>query len=102
MEAQAAGLRIVTSPVAALNETVAGRGDMIEGDWRSPEYAASFVGAVVNAMREYEGERKELQQYARQRFGLDSLAAEWSDMLEKLCAELRENVMPKFTTEAAE
>ena len=50
MEAQAAGLRIVASKLAALEETVADRGELITEDWarrRSPHqvrYGRSCTG----------------------------------------------------------
>jgi len=84
MEAQAAGLRIVTSPVAALNETVGNRGTMIEGDWLSSEYKAKFTDAVVNALQKTDNsDRLALQEYAKN-FDLDTLAKEWEQMLTSL------------------
>lgn len=81
MEAQAAGLRIVTSPIAALNETVADRGTMIEGNWLSNEYGRKFVDAVVNACN-FEGDRETGMQDAAQRFDWNGVAQEWSEMFE--------------------
>ncbi len=46
MEAQAAGCAIVTSKLAALPETVANAGIMIEGEPGSPAYLDSFSTAV--------------------------------------------------------
>jgi glycosyltransferase involved in cell wall biosynthesis len=52
MEAQAAGLHIVTSSIAALPETLAGypKATLIDGEWTSPEYQRKFVAAVVGAL----------------------------------------------------
>jgi glycosyltransferase involved in cell wall biosynthesis len=84
MEAQAAGLRIVTSSIAALNETVGTRDILIDGDWTSPEYQAKFVDAVVNALqREDDSDRVVLQEYAKN-FDLDTLAQEWEKMFSDL------------------
>jgi glycosyltransferase involved in cell wall biosynthesis len=78
MEAQAAGLRIVTSPIGALNETVGSRGILIPGNWLSASYKEKFVSAVVEVMlKEGDEDRLALQHYARERFGWDSLAKEW-------------------------
>lgn len=112
MEAQLAGLRIVTSPIAAINETIGDRGAMIgrgdrEGmqdpaEWRSPEYMDAFVAAVVEAMTLPESEawcgltREELQCHARQAFDIDTLADEWSAMLTELHADVQARVVPPF------
>jgi glycosyltransferase involved in cell wall biosynthesis len=78
MEAQAAGLRIVTSPIAALNETVGPRGVLIPGNWLSAAYKEKFVNAVTEAMlKEGHEDRQMLARYAREHFGWDSLAKEW-------------------------
>lgn len=50
MEAQAGGLRIVTSPIAALKETAKDAAVFIDGDWLSQGYQDRFVEAVVSAM----------------------------------------------------
>jgi 2-polyprenyl-3-methyl-5-hydroxy-6-metoxy-1,4-benzoquinol methylase/glycosyltransferase involved in cell wall biosynthesis len=82
MEAQAAGLRIVTSSIAALNETVGhDYGVLLDGDWLSPEYQAKFVDETVRALEAPEGEwlrtRAEIQDRAHRDFGLDALAEGW-------------------------
>lgn len=82
MEAQAAGLRIVTSSIAALNETVGPEfGVLIDGDWLSEEYQARFIDETVRALTAAEGEwlktREEIRARAFQDFDLDELAEEW-------------------------
>jgi glycosyltransferase involved in cell wall biosynthesis len=83
MEAQAAGLQIVTSPIAALNETVASRGTLIPGDWMSDAYQDAFVAAAVEALNVAKDDprRAELSQYARVNFSWDDVAAEWSHLM---------------------
>lgn len=86
MEAQAAGLRVVTSAIAALNETVGDRhGVLLEGDWLSADYQGRFVDEVVRAMVAPEVEwvttRFDLTQRARRDFGLDALASDWVAMM---------------------
>ncbi len=89
MEAQAAGCRIVTSPIAALNETVGPRGTMIDGYWLSPEYKAQFADACVAAMlKPGEEDREELKRYAWENFGLNELAREWITLLHRTLAEV--------------
>ena len=102
LEAQAAGLYIVTTPVAALNETVADRGVRVPGGWETGEATeaqrAEFVAAVVRAIRG-EGQprtREELRQYARDNFGLDELTKDWDAMLRGVLAEVVERVVPRF------
>ncbi len=85
MEAQAAGLRIVTSPIAALNETVGDRGSMIAGDWLSADYKLRFTNAVVQEMlRPGDQDRKDLQAYASERFSWDVIAKEWNEMITQM------------------
>ncbi len=97
MEAQAAGLRIVTSPIAALNETVGPRGRMVPGDWLSQPYHDEFVSSLVDAMvRPEDGDRERNIAYARANFGMDELAAEWDLMLRRTIAEVARDVVPPY------
>lgn len=99
MEAQAAGLRMVTSPIAALNETAGPRATMIPGDWLSPGYRAAFIDACVDAMtRPENGDREELQRYARENFGLDMLGREWHRLLHRIVAEVEASPIVPYTT----
>lgn len=92
MEAHAAGLRMVTSSIAALNETIASRGVLIDGDWTTPEYKKKFVDSVVDAMNKNDGsDRVSLQKYAKDNFGLDGLAQDWDNMFHSLMEELKQN-----------
>jgi len=82
MEAQAAGLRIVTSSIAALNETVGPDfGVLLDGDWMSTEYQAKFLDEVERALTAPEGEwlrtRSEIQDRAHRDFGFMALARGW-------------------------
>ena len=99
-EAQAAGLRMVTSSIAALNESVGERGILIDGDWTSEDYKKNFIEAVVSAMK-YKGEedRLLLQKYAKENFGLDDLAKDWEKMFYDLIEENKINpVIPYLPT----
>lgn len=97
MESHAAGLRIVTSPIAALNETVGSRGTMISGDWLSPEYQDKFVDAVTKAMLKSGNEdRIELQNYAKENFCYEKLADDWSAMINDILTEVEVNVIPPY------
>src|SRR5208283_1081505 len=92
MEAQAAGLRMITSSIAALNETVAERGILIDGDWTTQEYKTRFINSVVDAMNKNDGsDRKALQQYAKEHFDLNVLAQDWTDMFNSLLDLLKEH-----------
>ena len=112
MEAQAAGLMIVSSAIAALPETVGRRGSLI--DWGDPlrsdprtplrEYRDAFIADVVSAMNSPDGRwhrrdgfgYEQLAEIAREAFSLDTLADEWSEMLTEIHADVTENVVPKF------
>ena len=89
MEAQAAGLRIITSSIAALNETVANRGILIDGLWTSEQYKNTFVDAVVSAMNKKDNsDRKELKKYAQDNFNLDMLVIDWQEMFYSLLTKI--------------
>jgi glycosyltransferase involved in cell wall biosynthesis len=92
MEVQAAGLRPITSSIAALNETIADRGVRIDGDWTTPEYKKKFVDSVVAALqKEDNSDRVALQQYAKEHFSLDILASDWGKMFEQLIDSKKSN-----------
>lgn len=101
MEAQAAGLRIVTSSIAGLNETVADRGVLIDGEWTSEEYQKTFINSVISAMIEnQEPDAKKLQDYVVNNFCLDKLAKDWEIMFCKLIEEKKTNpIVPYFPTQ---
>lgn len=111
MEAQAAGCRIVASPLAALNETVADRGVLVAGgpqqpdEQGGPEYRERFVAAVVEAMAETghpePWSRDQLQAYAREHFCVQKLAEDWDKMLLRIVGEVAETVVPAFNGVAA-
>jgi glycosyltransferase involved in cell wall biosynthesis/SAM-dependent methyltransferase len=86
MEAQAAGLRIVTSPIAALTETIGPRGTMIAGDWLSPDYQAKFVDEAVKALSAPvdDPKRCQVENYAFKNFSWDGVAEEWDAMMRQM------------------
>ena len=97
-EMQAAGCYCVTTPIAALNETVGASGTLVPGSWDTGATdldREAFVAAVVSAIR---GEnqpktREELQSEAA-RFSLDTLAKDWDAMLRRVLVETEESVLP--------
>lgn len=98
MEAQAAGLRIVTSPIAALNETVAERGDMIHGDWLSADYQRRWADKVIASMLadDNDGVRQRNINYAIENFGFRSLASDWDRMIQEIYEEVEQNIVPPY------
>lgn len=98
MEAQAAGLSIITSPIAALNETVGDRGVMIPGDWLSQSYQDKFIDAVVHAMLnpKTEEEQQTLRNYAKENFNWDQVASNWNSMFRNIIEEVSVNVLPPY------
>jgi len=98
MEAQAAGLKIVTSPIAALNETVGSRGVMIHGDWFSEAYASNFTDAVIEAMQKGDDAevRSDLRKYAFEHFGWDGLANDWEVMFKQIIKETERNIVVPY------
>ncbi len=94
MEAQAAGLRCVTSSIAALNETIGNEyGVLIDGDWLSVDYQTKFIDETVRALTAPEGEwkktREEIRARAKRDFDLDSLATDWEKMMYGLIEDLK-------------
>lgn len=90
MEAQAAGTRIVTFPIAALNETVGTRGKMIPGEWTDPSSQSLFVDAVVKSMQDdNDSDRAQLKVYAENNFSLTALGKEWEDIFYNLIEEYK-------------
>jgi glycosyltransferase involved in cell wall biosynthesis len=87
MEAQAAGLRIVTSPIGALPET-APHATFIEGDWLSQDYQEHFTFEAVNATLRDDDDRKVNPTW----FDWDIIAAEWIDMF----TNIERDMMPKY------
>jgi predicted SAM-dependent methyltransferase len=82
MEAQAAGLPIVTSNLAALKETVGEYGVLLDGEWTSPEYQQRFVGeSVAYLQMDYP---HEIRKRDPARFALDTLARDWEAMFREL------------------
>lgn len=105
MEAQAAGLRCVTSSIAALNETV-GRefGVLIDGDWMTDTYQGLFLEETVRALTADEGTwlktRDEIKARARRDFGLDELAHEWDRMFHALMGAVAARPLPPYQKRA--
>ncbi len=88
---------MITSYIGALNETVANRGILIDGNWTSPEYKEKFIDSVVEAMnKEDESDRSLLHQYAIENFGLDQLSQEWETMFYDLIEELKTNPITPY------
>jgi glycosyltransferase involved in cell wall biosynthesis len=85
MEAQAGGCRMVTSSIAALNETAGDRAKLISGEWTSPEYQSQFINACVYALQNTDDtDRLVLQEFSKNNFGLDELAKKWNSMFFEL------------------
>ena len=92
MEMQAAGARMITSSIAALNETAGSRATLIGGEWTSVEYKEKFIQSVVAALKNEDNtDRVELQKYAKEHFGLDELAVDWEKMFYGLIDDKKVN-----------
>jgi 2-polyprenyl-3-methyl-5-hydroxy-6-metoxy-1,4-benzoquinol methylase/glycosyltransferase involved in cell wall biosynthesis len=92
MEMQAAGVEMVTSSIAALNETAGDRAILIDGDWATTEYQQKFIDAAVEKLTSSNDlHRKELQNYAKNNFDLNLLAKDWQEMFFSLIEELKTN-----------
>ena len=98
MEARAAGLRIVTSPIAALPETVGPYGTMVEGDWLSDDYARRFIDASVVALqdRQYFTPREKVAEVAIRDLGWAAVAQQWSALFHELMAGAAQGALPGY------
>jgi glycosyltransferase involved in cell wall biosynthesis len=105
-EAQAAGLRMVTSPIAALNETAGERAEMVLGDWLSEGYQRDFADRVVKAMLAPEGsmdpkmDRARNIAYAREHFSWDGVADDWEKLFATVLDEAERGVVPPYVRAA--
>jgi glycosyltransferase involved in cell wall biosynthesis/2-polyprenyl-3-methyl-5-hydroxy-6-metoxy-1,4-benzoquinol methylase len=99
MEAQLAGLDIVTSSVAALNETVGDRGVLVAGDCNGKAYQDKFVKEIVDLLKNPSGEEKRvaLQDQAKNLFGIKELAVEWQETFLKLKEEVSTHPIVPYT-----
>lgn len=88
-EAQAAGCYAITSPIAAVPETLSGydKTSFIDGDWVSREYQDRFVSETVRIMTHNTNNKK-----AGKRFDIYKLAKEWEEMLQELL--VRKSIHP--------
>ncbi|MEZ0369314.1 MAG: glycosyltransferase [Candidatus Sericytochromatia bacterium] len=99
LEAQAAGMPVVTSARASLPESVLDgkTGILIAGDPHSEAYAQAFVSACVRLLRD-RSERDRLGIQARERiwaeFNWDDIAAEWEALLEHDFVSTRQQSSP--------
>lgn len=86
MQAQAAGLRIVTSALAALNETVADRGVLLREDPHSDAYRVAFTQATIAALlsEPNNDDRVALHRYAARHFDLPRLTTEFVSLFRAL------------------
>ena len=97
MEAHAAGLRMITSPIAALNETVGNRGVMVHGDWLSAGYQTKFVEEVIKAMNKPDdGDRNVLQSFAHDNFSWDGVAKDWDAMLRQTISDVQSSPIVQY------
>ncbi|MBA3473379.1 MAG: glycosyltransferase family 4 protein [Rubrobacter sp.] len=102
-EAQAAGLPVVTSDLAALSERVSHGVDgfLIPGQPDHPGYGPAFVEAVVRLLREddlWTRMSAEAASKAHRLYNWDTIAAGWEQELEGLVAG-REPIPPRLVTE---
>lgn len=90
MNAQAAGLRIVSSRRAALPETIGDAGVLLDGDPDDDEYREAFIREAADAMtRPEDGDRERVAMGARNIFGWEGVAEQWARWLAE---DLREEI----------
>jgi glycosyltransferase involved in cell wall biosynthesis len=100
MEAQAAGLRLVTSRLAALEETVCA-GILVEGDCLSSDYGDAFVAAVAREMRAGESESDGAERALRAAgacagFSWELAVTTWEKLAERLLSDRATGYLPPY------
>jgi glycosyltransferase involved in cell wall biosynthesis len=96
MEARAAGMRIVTTPVAALKETALGE-VLVEGDWTSESFRSRFAEKVVGAMLdESVDDRAARSRKAVEELDWARVAEDWERLFGELLAGAERGAMPAF------
>lgn len=94
MEALAAGLAVVTTPLAALPETLGSYGIFVQGDWTSSDYQDEFVLRVVQSMRMTpESYRNSAREHAQKSFSWHGVACDWDNILRQTVEEVASNVV---------
>lgn len=90
-------MRITSSSIAAINETVGSRGTLIPGDWTTSEYKDQFINSVVKQLQNNDhSDRMYNRKYAFENFGLDDLAKKWEQMFYNLIKELKINPISPY------
>lgn len=82
IEAQAAGMVLVTSPIAALKETAC-NADFVEGDWLSPEYQDNFVKKAVKALKFTKNEDRLKNIEFAKKYEWKNVASQWESVFFK-------------------
>lgn len=88
MQAQVAGLNVVTSNIAALKETVK-NGVLLDGEWTSKEYQEKFIAEAVKALNDNRTDLQRLSPSIAVDFGLTALAREWETMFINLLEQTK-------------
>jgi glycosyltransferase involved in cell wall biosynthesis len=97
MEAQASGLFTVTSPIAALPETLGNNAFFIGGDWLSVEYKKDFIDKIVYSVNEKpDSDRSIIRDSAFQRFSWDNVALDWADMFDAYIEEKKNKIVSSY------
>jgi glycosyltransferase involved in cell wall biosynthesis len=88
MQAQAAGLWIVSSAIGAMTETVGDRGVLIPGDPQGAAYKAAFTEATIAALRaaEREPDRVAVRELAAKHFDLNGTTLRFEAIFRTLLA----------------
>lgn len=82
IEAQAAGMVLVTSPIAALKETAC-NAEFVEGDWLSPEYQDNFVKKAVKALKFTTNEQRNKNIEFAKKYAWSNVAKQWEEVFFK-------------------
>lgn len=85
MEAQAAGLDIITTPIGALPETIGNNGTFVNGDSNSRKYQNEFKEKLFQAiLKPNQKEKLLIKKYAKDNFDWQHVANKWSTIINDL------------------
>ncbi len=90
-EAQAAGMRIITSKIGNLPDNIGDRGLLVPGHSQSPAYQKMFVSAILGAHLQHEMFKEKFcdkaREYALAHYGWEHAADKWKQLIEGIASE---------------
>jgi len=94
MEAQASGLHILTTPTAALSETVSDRGTFIQGPASGLSFKRSARNWIVSRMDQPPALNYPAREFAMSHMDWETVAKEWQSMFQSMLDRKDKRIVP--------